>query len=142
MPENYLSSLGGLPSTTQMQVTPSLVSAAYKRALRYGTFWKLPAEERAILLLARKLKAIKSPTLLEAILRILGRIWPEKAKAFQAFELGAKVLAHKVNTALKVGAKTVAQALLKAAPTLIPQLGYSYMNTPVFYRPKLDESIK
>lgn len=142
MPENYPPSSGGLPPATQIQVTSSLVSAAYKRALRYGTFWKLPAEERAILLLARKLKSIKSPILLEAILRILGKIWPEKAKTFQAFEIGAKVLAHKVNTALKIGAKTIAQALLKAAPTLIPQLGYSYMNTPVLYRPKLEESIK
>ncbi|MEM1510465.1 MAG: hypothetical protein QW096_11435 [Thermofilaceae archaeon] len=41
-------------------MTPELVSAAYKRALRLGLYWRLKPEERAILALARRLRAIKS----------------------------------------------------------------------------------
>ncbi|MEM4004430.1 MAG: hypothetical protein QXM43_02205 [Desulfurococcaceae archaeon] len=130
------------PLPQELEVTPELVSAALKRALRFGLYWRLKPEERAILCLSKKLRAIKSPLLKEIILKILTKVWPEKARALQAIEIGTKVLAHKVNTALKIGAKTVAQALLKAAPILIPQLGYSYMNVPLFYRPKLDEGTK
>ncbi|MEM4677258.1 MAG: hypothetical protein QXY55_05160, partial [Candidatus Korarchaeota archaeon] len=130
------------PLLPELEVTPALVSAAYKRALRLGLYWRLEPEERAILALARKLKAIKSPTLREIVVKILSKVWPEKAKTLQAFEIGAKVLLHKVNTALRIGAEAVAHALLKAAPLLVPQLGYSYMNTPAFYKPKLDETLR
>ncbi|MEM3931807.1 MAG: hypothetical protein QXQ95_08280, partial [Thermofilum sp.] len=59
------------PTPPAIQISPQLVSAAYKRALRYGAYWRLRPEERALLFLARRLKAIKSPALREAILRIL-----------------------------------------------------------------------
>lgn len=127
------------PSLPTPTLTPSLVSAAYRRAIRFGLYWRLEPEERAILYLTRKLREIRSPTLREVILKILEKIWPEKAQAIRAAELGVKVLMHKVNTALKIGAKFVVQALLNAAATLAPLLGYSYMNTPAFYRPKLDD---
>ena len=84
------------PMPSQIQITPSLVSAAYKRSLRYGAYWRLRPEERAILLLARRLRAIKSPTLRETILRILEKVWPSKATMIKAYEEGLKLLAKKI----------------------------------------------
>jgi hypothetical protein len=115
-------------------VTPELVSAAYKRALRFGAFWRLRPEERAVLILARRLKAIKSPVLREVILRILEKVWPSKATAIKAYEEGLRLLARKIQLALKIGAQHVAQTLMRASPLLIKQLGYSYLNTPPLYR--------
>ncbi|MEZ0346414.1 MAG: hypothetical protein ABWK01_07675 [Infirmifilum sp.] len=126
-----------LPST--LTLSPTLVSAAYRRSLRFGTFWRLKPEERAILLLARRLKAIRSPTLREAIINILAKVWPEKHRSVVALEVGVKVLAHKVSLAVKIGAHSVAKTLLSKAPALVQQLGYQYLNTPTFYRPKLEE---
>ncbi|MEZ0345265.1 MAG: hypothetical protein ABWK01_01770 [Infirmifilum sp.] len=126
-----------LPST--LTLSPTLVSAAYRRSLRFGTFWRLKPEERAILLLARRLKAIRSPTLREAIINILAKVWPEKHRAIRAVEIGAKLLLHKVRLALKIGAAGVAQALLNSPHTLIPQLGLEYLNTPPLYRPRIEE---
>jgi hypothetical protein len=121
-------------------LTPSLVYAAYRRALRFGVFWRLRPEERAILVLASRLRAIRSPALREAVIRVLERVWPEKARTYRAFEAGVKVLLHRVSLALKIGAAEVAQALLAQAHKLIPTLGYSYLNTPSFYRPSLGEA--
>ena len=59
-------------------LTPQLVSAAYRRALRFGAFWRLRPKERALLILSRRLKAIKSPALREALLKIISKVWPEK----------------------------------------------------------------
>ena len=118
-------------------LTPQLVSAAYRRALRFGAFWRLRPEERAILLLARRLQAIKSPLLREAILGILEKVWPEKAATFRAYELGVKALFYRVSLALKIGAQEVARELLSKAWSLVPVLGFSYMNIPAFYKPNL-----
>jgi hypothetical protein len=117
-----------------IQITPSLVSAAYKRSLRFGVFWRLKPEERAILLLARKLKAVKSPTLREAILKILEKIWPSKATMIKAYEEGLRLLARKIQLALAIGATQIAETLRKAGPETIKVLGIQYLNTPLFYR--------
>jgi len=117
-----------------IQISPQLVSAAYKRSLRYGAFWRLRPEERAILLLARRLKAIKSPTLRETILRILEKVWPSKATMIKAYEEGLRLLAKKIQLALAIGAVQVAEALRKAGQETIKILGIQYINTPLFYR--------
>jgi len=122
------------PTLSQIQITPSLVSAAYKRSLRYGAFWRLRPEERAILFLARRLRAIKSPTLRETILRILEKVWPSKATMIKAYEEGLKLLARKIQLALAIGAIQVAEALRKAGQETIKILGIQYINTPLFYR--------
>jgi len=122
------------PAPSQIQITPSLVSAAYKRSLRFGAYWRLRPEERAILLLARRLKAIKSPTLREAILKILEKVWPSKATMIKAYEEGLKILARKIQLALAIGAVQVAEALRRATHDIVLALGYSYQNTPLFYR--------
>ena len=121
------------PTRSMIQISPQLVSAAYKRSLRFGTFWRLRPEERAILLLARRLKAIKSPTLREAILRILEKVWPSKATMIKAYEEGLKLLAKKIQLALAIGATHIAEALKKASLDTIKTLGIQYLNTPLFY---------
>jgi soluble cytochrome b562 len=118
---------------SQIQITPSLVSAAYKRSLRYGAYWRLRPEERAILLLARRLRAIKSPALREAILKILEKVWPSKATMIKAYEEGLKLLAKKIQLALAIGATHIAEALKKASLETIKTLGIQYLNTPLFY---------
>jgi len=122
------------PTPSAIQISPQLVSAAYKRSLRFGTFWRLRPEERAILLLARRLKAIKSPALREAILRILEKVWPSKATMIKAYEEGLKILARKIQLALAIGATHIAEALKKAGLETIKTLGIQYINTPLFYR--------
>jgi len=117
-----------------IQISPQLVSAAYKRSLRFGTFWRLRPEERALLFLARRLRAIKSPTLREAILRILKKVWPSKATMIKAYEEGLKILARKIQLALAIGAVQVVEALRKAGQETIKILGIQYINTPLFYR--------
>ena len=119
---------------SQFQITPSFVSVAYKRSLRFGTFWRLRPEERAILILARGLRAIKSPTLREALLRILEKVWPSKATMIKTYEEGLKILARKIQLALAIGAIQVAEALRRATHGIVLALGYSYQNTPLFYR--------
>jgi len=122
------------PTPPPPQITPQLVSTAYKRALRFGAFWRLRPEERAVLILARKLKAIKSPVLREVILRILEKVWPSKAKIIKAYEEGLKLLARKIQLALAIGATHIAEALRKAGPEMIKTLGLQYLNTPPLYR--------
>ena len=115
-------------------VTPELVSAAYRRALRFGTFWRLRPEERAVLILARRLRAIKSPVLREVLVKILEKVWPPRAMALRALEAGLRVLRRKIQLALKIGAVHVAHTLAEAGLHLIKQLGYSHLNTPPYYR--------
>jgi hypothetical protein len=122
------------PTPPAIQISPQLVSAAYKRSLRFGAFWRLRPEERAILLLARRLRAIKSPALREAILRILEKVWPSKATMIKAYEEGLKLLARKIQLALAIGAVQVAEALRKAGQETIKILGIQYINTLLFYR--------
>jgi hypothetical protein len=119
---------------SQIQITPSLVSAAYKRSLRYGAYWRLRPEERALLFLARRLRAIKSPTLKEALLRILEKVWPSKATMIKAYEEGLRLLAKKIQLALAIGATHLAETLKKASLETIKTLGIQYINTPLFYR--------
>jgi tRNA A37 threonylcarbamoyladenosine synthetase subunit TsaC/SUA5/YrdC len=119
---------------SQIQITPSLVFAAYKRALRYGAYWRLRPEERAILLLARSLRAIKSLALREAILKILEKVWPSKATMIKAYEEGLRLLAKKIQLALAIGATHIAETLRKASLETIKTLGIQYINTPLFYR--------
>lgn len=118
----------------ELEVTPELINAAYKRSLRFGLYWKLKPEERAILFLSRKLNAIKSLTLREILIKVIGKVWPEKFQVLQALSFGKRILLHKVVVAQKIGAKGVAESLLKAKFTLIIQLGYDYLNTPPLYR--------
>ncbi|MDW8004984.1 MAG: hypothetical protein RMI04_09260 [Thermofilaceae archaeon] len=120
----------------ELEVTPGLVSAALKRAIRYGVFWRLKPEERAILFLARKLKSIKSPLLREVIVKIFSRVWPEKAKLYEAFNFGIQIIARRIEAALKVGARKVTEYYSKLNPRAILQLGLTTMNTPLFYRDK------
>jgi len=122
------------PTPPAIQISPQLVSAAYKRSLRYGAYWRLRPEERALLFLARRLKAIKSPTLREAILKILEKVWPSKATMIKAYEEGLKLLAKKIQLALAIGATHIAEALKKASLETIKTLGIQYINTPLFYR--------
>ncbi len=122
------------PMPSQIQITPSLVSAAYKRSLRYGAYWRLRPEERALLFLARRLRAIKSPTLKEALLRILEKVWPSKATMIKAYEEGLRLLAKKIQLALAIGATHLAETLKKASLETIKTLGIQYINTPLFYR--------
>ncbi|MCC5998906.1 MAG: hypothetical protein LM573_07490 [Thermofilum sp.] len=122
------------PTPPAMQISPQLVSAAYKRSLRFGVFWRLRPEERAILLLARRLRAIKSPALREAILKILEKVWPSKATMIKAYEEGLRLLAKKIQLALAIGATHLAETLKKASLETIKTLGIQYINTPLFYR--------
>jgi hypothetical protein len=122
------------PTPPAIQISPELISAAYKRALRYGAYWRLRPEERALLFLARRLKAIKSPVLREAILRILEKVWPSKATMIKAYEEGLRLLAKKIQLALTIGATHIAEALKKASLETIKTLGIQYLNTPLFYR--------
>jgi hypothetical protein len=122
------------PTPPAIQISPQLVSAAYKRSLRFGTFWRLRPEERALLLLARRLRAIKSPALREAILKILEKVWPSKATMIKAYEEGLKLLAKKIQLALAIGATHLAETLKKASLETIKTLGIQYINTPLFYR--------
>jgi len=122
------------PTPPAIQISPQLVSAACERALRYGAYWRLRPEERALLFLARRLKAIKSPTLREAILRILEKVWPSKATMIKAYEEGLRLLARKIQLALAIGATHLAETLKKASLDTIKTLGIQYLNTPLFYR--------
>ncbi len=85
-------------------------------------------------MLARRLKAIKSPTLREAILRILEKVWPSKATMIKANEEGLRLLAKKIQLALAIGATHLAETLKKASLETIKTLGIQYLNTPLFYR--------
>jgi len=122
------------PTPPAIQISPQLVSAVYKRALRYGAYWRLRPEERALLFLARKLRAIKSPALREAILKILEKVWPSKATMIKAYEEGLRLLAKKIQLALAIGATHLAETLRKAGLETIKTLGIQYINTPPFYR--------
>ena len=122
------------PTPPAIQISPQLVSIAYKRALRYGAYWRLRPEERALLFLARRLRAIKSPALREAILKILEKVWPSKATMIKAYEEGLRLLAKKIQLALAIGAVQVAEALRRATHGIVLALGYSYQNIPLFYR--------
>jgi hypothetical protein len=122
------------PTPPAIQISPELISAAYKRALRYGAYWRLRPEERALLFLARRLRAIKSPVLREAILRILEKVWPSKATMIKAYEEGLRLLARKIQLALAIGATHLAETLKKAGLETIKTLGIQYLNTPLFYR--------
>ncbi|MEM4444572.1 MAG: hypothetical protein QXJ21_04300 [Thermofilum sp.] len=122
------------PLLPELEVTPALVSAAYKRALRLGLYWRLEPEERAILALARKLKAIKSPTLREIVVKILSKVWPEKAKLYEAFKLGLQVVEKRIQAALKIGAHSIAELYTKLAPKAILHLGLAVMNLSPLYR--------
>jgi len=125
---------GELQLLPSPQVTPQLVSAALRRAMRYGIFWRLAPEERALLFLARRLRCIKSPALKEAILKVLRKIWPEKARLFEAFTLGLQILRRKIIIALKIGAIKIALSLLNVNTALILQMGLSALNIPRMYR--------
>ena len=116
------------------EITPSMVSAAYKRALRYGTYWRLRPEERTILLLARRLRAIKSPTLRQILLGILEKVWKPIAISIKIYEEGLKVLDRKIKLAIAIGAVEIAEMLKKANTETIRMLGIQYLNTPLFYR--------
>jgi hypothetical protein len=102
-------------------LTPSLVYAAYRRALRFGVFWRLRPEERVLLFLARRLRAIRSSLLGELVVRVLERAWPEKARVLRAFEVGL---------ALEIRALATAQILLALGRRFAPTLGPSYSITP------------
>ncbi|MDW8034469.1 MAG: hypothetical protein RMI79_06040, partial [Nitrososphaerota archaeon] len=100
---------------------------------RYGVYWRLKPEERAILTLARRLKSIKSPLLREVIVKILSRVWPEKAKLYEAFNLGIQTIAKRIEAALKVGARKIVEYYLKLNTQVILQLGLiATLNTPLF----------
>ena len=121
-----------LPS--ELEVTPTLVSAAYKRAVRLGLYWRLKPEERAILTLARKLRAVKSPALKQALIRILSKVWPERARLYQAFMLGLEVAWRRLQAALKIGAVRVAEFYSSLAPREVLHLGLAAMSIPLLYR--------
>ncbi|MEM0043070.1 MAG: hypothetical protein QXM80_03660 [Thermofilaceae archaeon] len=122
------------PLPQELEVTPELVSAALKRALRFGLYWRLKPEERAILCLSKRLKAIKSPLLKEIILKILTKVWPEKVKLYEAFKLGLQVARRRLQAALKVRASKVAEFYSGLTPRGILHLGLAAMSVPLLYR--------
>ncbi len=119
-----------------VQVTPRLVRAALIKARRTGTYWKLEPAERAILVLASRLRSIKSPVLRNIILSILQKVWPQKAQVIKAYEAGLRYIRFKAGLALKLGMRSAAEGFLALARDvrLVILAGLSYLNTPAFYR--------
>jgi len=114
-------------------LTPEIISATYKRALRTGKYWKLRPEERVILRLsARILSKIKSKTLKEILLKIIEKISPKLARKIKAIEIGFEILKKRVEQALMLG-YTKAKEWLKDTNYAF-YLGISYLNTPPIYK--------
>jgi len=122
-----------------VEVTPRLVRAALTKARRSGIYWRLEPAERALLVLASRLRRIRSPLLREALLAVLQRVWPQKALVIRAYELGLKLISRKAQLALRLGMRSAAEGLLSLArdARLVILAGLSYLNTPPFYRPPL-----
>ncbi|QOJ79284.1 hypothetical protein IG193_02135 [Infirmifilum lucidum] len=125
-----------LNTSIEVQVTPRLVRAALTKARRTGAYWKLKPAERAILVLASRLNYIRSPVLLDSILSILEKVWPQKALVIRAYEAGLRYISYKVGLALRLGARAAAEGLLALAGDArrVVLVGLSYLNTPSFYR--------
>jgi len=115
------------------ELSPKLIHAAYKRALRTGKYWKLPPEERIILKLsARILSRIKSQVLKEILLKIIEKICPKLARKIKALEIGFELLKKRVEQALMLGYNQAVEWLKDWNYAFY--LGISYLNTPPVYR--------
>jgi len=126
------------PETPLPPVTPELVRAAYRRALRYGTYWRLRPEERAVLFFARFIKLIRSPALRRVLYRILERVWPEKARRFLALHVGLRALRRRAELAARIGYRKLKEVLSRLRDLeYVLQVGYAVLNTPSFYRGEL-----
>lgn len=126
---------GGSLQTPLPPVTRQLVHAAYKRALRYGTYWRLTPEQRATLHFSRYIKIIRSQTLRQILYEILQRIWPEKARYYLALQVGAQELRRRAATAARLGYTKLKKALTRIRDkAYILQLGLYVLNTHPFYR--------
>jgi len=124
---------------TDIEVTQGLARAALTKARRSGSYWKLEPAERALLVLASRLRRIRSPLLREALLAVLQKVWPQKALVIRAYELGLKLIGRKAQLALRLGMRSAAEGLLSLArdARLVILAGLSYLNTPPLYRPPL-----
>ncbi len=128
-------SSGPEPPIPLPPVTPELVRAAYKRALRHGTYWRLRPEERAVLFFARFIRLIRSPALREVLYHILERVWPEKARYYLAIHVGLKALRRRAELAAKIGYRKLKEVLSRIRDLeYVLQVGYAVLNTPSFYR--------
>ena len=126
---------GPEPEVPLPPVTPELVRAAYRRSLRFGTYWRLRPEERAVLFFARFIKLIRSPELRRVLYSILERVWPEKARHFLALHVGLKALRRRAELAARIGYRKLKEVLSRLRDVeYVLQVGYAVLNTPPFYR--------
>ena len=126
---------GGSLQTPLPPVTPQLVRAAYKRALRYGTYWRLTPEQRATLYFARHIKIIRAPALRQVLFEILQRIWPEKARYYLALHVGIKELQRRATIAAQLGYSKLKEVLTRLRDkAYVLQVGLYVLNTHPFYR--------
>ena len=129
---------GQEPETPLPPVTPELVRAAYRRSLRYGTYWRLLPEERAVLFFARFIKVIRSPALRRILYLIFERVWPEKARYYLALHVGLRALRRRAELAAKIGYRKLKEVLSRIRDVeYVLSVGYAVLNTPPFYRGEL-----
>lgn len=90
-------------SLSELMVTSEPFATAYKYGRGLKLYWKLKPEERAPLLLSRKLKAVKGLTLREILIK--KKEWPTKSSFVQVIRLREKIHLIKRGMSLKISAK-------------------------------------
>jgi len=113
------------------EINTEVLRAAYKRALRNKTYFRLSLRERAILKISFLFfKRIKSEIVREALLKILDKVWPSMAFKIRALEVGFSLLRKRVEIALKLGYRR-AKAWLNDLNFAF-YLGVSSLNAPPY----------
>jgi len=123
----------GLASMGLSYIDGSVVRAAYRRALRTGKYWRLSPEERLLLKLSSKLTRVRSPALIQVLLKIICRVLPSLARRLQALSLGLRVLEERVRQALQLGYHHALEWLKDIK--LAMQIGFSLLNVSKAYWP-------
>ncbi|MCX8205446.1 MAG: hypothetical protein N3H31_07350 [Candidatus Nezhaarchaeota archaeon] len=80
------------------------------------------------------MKSIKSPLLREVIVKILSRVWPEKAKLYEAFKLGLQIAAKRVKAAFGIGAFKIVEYYSGLDSRALIGLGLAMLSVSPFYR--------
>ncbi|KSW10765.1 hypothetical protein CF15_08265 [Pyrodictium occultum] len=106
------------------RITGPLIQKYIRKAILNHTWHALPPETRALMLLARRLPRIKSPTLASILKQAFLRIELATTRG-QALLYGALI-------AMKKAAQDLHRLLHNASKLLI--LGLSYLNNPPIYR--------
>ncbi|RLJ03029.1 MAG: hypothetical protein DRP08_04025, partial [Candidatus Aenigmatarchaeota archaeon] len=94
--------MSGMEQQTHPTITRELILTAYKRALRTGKYFKLHPTERVILYLStRILTLIKSPQLIEIIMKILDKVDEKLTLKIKAYQIGLQIAKKRIQQAIQ-----------------------------------------